>query len=177
MNTIFLADVWDALTRNELALGVLLIIGGLTAYILVITAIGKTREFFGRKPPFDQDLAAHAKSVEQIKQELAGLPTNEKLNELVAKLGNFATLTQLAEIKVGCGEDLSRLERYAHERIHELAGYISDLQGSSLLRAERLSAIESETKTHTRWLTGIDSKIDRLTEGLGIQKGRTERRS
>ena len=39
-----IGDIWSTLGRNELALGILLLVAGITVYILVVTSIKVTRD-------------------------------------------------------------------------------------------------------------------------------------
>ena len=169
-----IADVWDALTRNELGFGVLLTVGGLTAYVLVVTAIGKTREVFGRKPPISDDLARYGASVEALKKELAGMTPSEKFNALAEKLGGFVTLTQMAALEISLEQQVKDARSYTHKEVHTLRGELAAICHQADERGERLAALEADSKTHTRQNASIEAKIDKLIGTVGKLEGKVE---
>jgi glucose-6-phosphate-specific signal transduction histidine kinase len=64
----------------------------------------------------------------------------------------------------------------AIEAIRKQSELLTALGEDSQERGEKLAAIEADSKTHTRQLTGIDKSIGDLREDLGFQRGRTEKR-
>lgn len=165
--TLFLADIWDKTSPSGLGSGVMVIIIVLTIMALVLTVIvlGSTvwTRFIARKPPFDDELAKHNATIEKIKTDLAKLPPSEKFEALVEKLGGFATLNQLAEVKVETDRAVKDVRAYAHEGVHgvrnEFGARISELELDRIERGERMASVEAELKSQGRQLGDIKHEV------------------
>lgn len=170
-----LADIWQAFTNDTIGAIVLGLIGALTMFVLSAQAIIGYRGAFGRKPPFDDELARHNATIEQIKKNLANLAPNEKLEALINRLGSFATLTQLAEVKLDSEQSVKDVRAYSHAEAHntrnDLGARIMELESAQISRWERLAAIEADVKTLNRTVGGFDGKLDRLIERTGELRG------
>lgn len=135
------ANFFSGLHQGEfenflLRIGALLAIG-----VLVLTFVHRWKEVFGRKPPIDEEMQQHNKTIEKIKEELAELAPNEKLEALIEKLGSFATLTQLAEVRLNSEQNAKDTRAYAHDAVHTLRNEIN---------ARMIAADEAREGMHDR---------------------------
>lgn len=167
-------EILEALTRNELGLGVLFLVGGLSIYVLIISAIGKSRDMFNRKSPVAADLERYHASVDQLKKELAGLTPNEKFTALAEKLAGLATIPQLAAVELALEQQIKDSRSYTHNEVHKVRNEMNNIALQAEERGERLAALEADSKTHTRQNASIEGKIDRLISEMGFMKGRTD---
>lgn len=131
----FLADPWNVLKPGDL-LTFFAEIGVLVAIAVgVLTIIHLSRVVFGRKPPIADDLRSQKEVLDGLKLSLAGLAPNEKVEELVQRLGAFATQAQLREIELQLPELIKRdelerclekIERQQEARLKEFSAYMHD---------------------------------------------------
>ncbi len=53
---------------------------------------------------------------------------------------------------------------YTHEQVHGLSEIVNAANIDARSRNERLSALEADSKTHTRQLENVNGKLDRIVE-------------
>lgn len=82
---------------------------------------------------------------------------------------------QQADHKADVEKQLKDMRAYVHEMAHGIRGELQALILESRERSDRLSSVEADTKSHSRTLAAIDSKMDRLIEATGVLRGKTER--
>jgi len=161
-----LADMYDRLTSNTIGLAVVGLILLLSVYVLAIKAVTGTRSAFGRRPPIDEDLAKHNATIEAIKKDLARLAPNEKLEELINRLGTFATLTQLAEVKLEFGRQVQDVRAFSHQEIHGIRGVLNEYNADAKLRNERLATVEAFSKSHHLELSGVRTLVEDVRKDI-----------
>ena len=79
----------------------------------------------------------------------------------------FETKTDAAKTHETLQRDTSDVESYAHTEVRAILEMIKAGEMEARLRSERLSAIEADSKTHTRLLEGLTLKVDRVVERVG----------
>lgn len=163
----------ESLTRNEIGLGIAFLVGGLSIYVLIVTAVAKTRDVLTRKSPFATDLERYHTSVEQLKKELAGLTPNERFNALAEKLGGLATTGMVAALELSLEQQVKDARSYTHNEVHKVRNEMNNITIQAEERGERLAALEADSKTHTRQNASIESKIDKLISEMGFVRGQT----
>lgn len=166
-------EVLQSLTRNELGFGLLLLVGGLSVYVLIVTAIGKSRDLFNHKSQNALDLERYHSSVDQLKKELAGLTPNEKFNALAEKLAGLATIPQVAAVELALEQQIKDARAYTHSEVHKVRNEMNNIALLAEERGERLAALEADSKTHTRQNASIEGKIDKLISEMGFVRGRS----
>lgn len=112
----------------------------------------------------------------QLKRKQLAAPENPAINPqpfIVAMEKEFVARAEYERRHSDVENQVKEARTYAHTEIHAIRGILQNQQLSMEVRNERLSSLEADSKTHTRQLTGLDAKVDKIIDELGIQKGRT----
>lgn len=156
-----IADIWSGFDPGVIGWVILSLVALAIFAAALFAALNGGRQFFGRKPTIDEDFRSQQKTLEELRQSLSGLAPNEKITELVSKLGQFATQDQIRKIELALPElikreeltsciekierehdqQLKELRAYVHQEVHNLRNDIGGM---------RLDSTEAREGMHNR---------------------------
>lgn len=132
----------------------------------ILGAIARAKELYGRKPSVDDDLQRYSQTIEKMKADLAKLPPSEKFEALVEKLGNFATVTQIAAIEISLEAQMKEVRAYAHTEAHGAIEVVNAHKVTVQNNSERLAVVEAVQRGHEQLFRDVNLKLDKVGDRI-----------
>lgn len=185
-----IADIWGGFDPGVIGWVGLSFVALAIFLAAAFAALNGGRQFFGRKPTIDEDFRSQQKTLDKLQQSLAGLAPNEKIHELVSRLGQFATQEQiralelklpeyikreelercLADLERDFGRQMTEMRSYVHERTHELRSDLQAMQTASDVAREglhqRVNALVEVTFENRGVLSALTERLEAISGWL-----------
>ncbi len=83
---------------------------------------------------------------------------------MIAMEKEFVARQEYERRQVDLESQVKDVRSYTHDQVHGLAEVVNAANVDARARNERLSALEADSKTHTRQLENLNGKMDRIVE-------------